>query len=123
MRHSGFRLTHARWPILALFLIFVCSSVPSFAQQHVAKDHAIPVSTDKFTLQREGDNFFLQHLTLAAKHQRIAIPRHWLVPSHDMDDEEDSAPVDPFNYDRRVTSFPIGNGAIGLRFSSFDAMT
>jgi len=124
MRHSGSGLTHFCWPALALFLVLVCSSsAPSFAQQDVAKDHAIPVSTRQFALQKEGNNFFLQPLPLAAKHPRIAIPRDWLVPPHDTDDEEDSSPVDPFNYDRRVTSFPIGNGAIGLRFSSFDAMT
>src|SRR5579864_4491958 len=120
MRRSTSGRTHACWPTLALFLVS-CSS--SFAQQEVAKDHAIPVSTRQFTLRREGDNFFLQPLPLDAKHPRIAIPRDWLVPPHDTDDEEDSSPVDPFNYDRRVTSFPIGNGAIGLRFSSFDAMT
>jgi hypothetical protein len=123
MRYSGFGLTHACWPTLALSLVFAGSSTPSFAQQDIAKDHAIAVSTHQFTLQREGDNFFLQPLPLAAKHPRIAIPKDWLVPPHDTDDEEDTSPVDPFNYDRRVTSFPIGNGAIGLRFSSFDAMT
>jgi hypothetical protein len=122
MRYFGSGLTHASWPTLALFLV-VCgtSSVPSFSQQDVAKDHAIAVSTHQFTLQREGGNFFLQPLPLAAKHPRIAIPRDWLVPPHDT--EEDTSPVDPFNYDRHVTSFPIGDGAIGLRFSSFDAMT
>jgi len=124
MRYSASGLAHTCWPTLALFLVFAGSiSAPSFAQQHIAKDHAIAVSTHRFTLQREGDNFFLQPLPLAAKHPRIAIPKDWLVPPHDADDDEDTSPVDPFNYDRRVTSFPIGNGAIGLRFSSFDAMT
>jgi hypothetical protein len=124
MRYFASGLTNGCWPTLALFLVFAgTSSAPSLAQQDVAKDHAIAVSIHQFTLQREGDNFFLQPLPLAAKHPRIAIPRDWLVPPHDTHDEEDTSPVDPFNYDRRVTSFPIGNGAIGLRFSSFDEMT
>ena len=124
MRYSGSEPTHTCWPTLALFLAFAgCSGAPSFAQQDAVKHRAIAVSTHHFTLQREGDNFFLQPLPLAAKHPRIAIPRDWLVPPHETDDEEDSFPVNPFNYDRHVTSFPIGNGAIGLRFSSFDAMT
>jgi len=124
MRYSGSGLTHAGWPTLALFLVFAGSnSARSFAQRDIAKDHAIPVSTHQYTLQREGDNFFLQPLPLAATHPRIAIPRDWRVSLHHTGDEEDASPVDPFNYDRHVTSFPIGNGEIGLRFSSFDAMT
>jgi len=121
MRYSG--LTHACWPTLALSLFLVGSRAPSFAQQGVAKDHAIAVSTHQFILQREGDKFFLQPLQLASKHRPVAIPKDWLVPARDTDDGEDTSPVDPFNHDRHVTSFPIGNGAIGLRFSSFDAMT
>jgi hypothetical protein len=110
MRYSGSGVTHACWPTLALFLVFAgsSSSAPSFAQHDIAKDHAIAVSTHQFTLQREGDNFFLQPLPLAAKHPRIAIPKDWLVPPPETDNEEDTSPVDPFNYDRRVTSFPIG---------------
>lgn len=121
MRYSGSGLTQACWPTLAFFFVLAGGSAPSFAQQVTAKDHAIAVSTHQFTLQREGDNFFLQPLPLAAKHPRIAIPKDWLVPPDDTDDED--SPVDSFNYDRQVTSFPIGNGAIGLRLSSFDAMT
>jgi hypothetical protein len=110
--------------MLGLFLVFA-SSAPSLAQQDLAKDRAIAVSTHRFTLRREGDSFFLQPLPLAAKHPPIAIPTEWLIPPRNSDDceDEDTSPVDPFNYDRRVTSFPIGNGEIGLRISSFDAMT
>jgi len=124
MRCSGSKLPNTCWQTLQLFLIFAgCSSSLSLAQQSVVGHRAIAVSTHQFTLQSEGDNFFLQPLPLAAKRPRIAIPRDWLVPPHDTDDEEDSSPVNPFNYDRHVTSFPVGNGKIGLRVSSFDAMT
>lgn len=45
------------------------------------------------------------------------------MPPRETDDEEEPDLVNSFHYDRHVTSFPIGNGEIGLRFSSFDAMT
>jgi hypothetical protein len=125
MRHSGSELTNTCWPALALFLAFAgCSSTPSFAQQNLVKHQAIPVSTRKFTLQKEGESFFLQPLPPTSEHPRIAIPREWLIPAQETEgDGEDTSPVSPFNYDRHVTSFPIGNGEIGLRFSSYDAMT
>ena len=123
MRCIGPKLTHA-WPAVGLFLILAgSSSVPAIAQQKGATHKAIAVSTHQFALQQEGDNFFLQPLPLASKYPRTAIPKDWLVPPHESDDEEDPELVNSFNYDRHVTSFPIGNGEIGLRFSSFDAMT
>jgi hypothetical protein len=101
----------------------VCSTLPSVAQAVPAKRQPIPVSTRSFELQKEGENYFLQPLPSTPQHPRIAIPKEWLIPRERTNDADDSSPVDPFNYDRRVTSFPIGNGEIGLRCSSFDAMT
>ena len=123
MRRSSSERTNPRWPTLALFL--VCAATLSLAQKNPVKPKPIPVSTHKFALQKEGDSFFLQPLPSTPQQPRIAIPREWLIPKEDeaTDDPADSSPVDPFNYDRHVTSFPIGNGEIGLRFSSFDAMT
>ena len=123
MRCSGPKLNNA-WPAVILFLVFAGGSkVPAIGQQKVVKHNAIAVATRQFALQRESDNFFLQRLPLASKYPRIAIPRDWLVPPHETDDDEDPDLVNAFNYDRHVTSFPIGNREIGLRFSSFDAMT
>jgi hypothetical protein len=123
MQHP-FSTRTGTWPAtLTLLLIFAGFSGWSFARQHVVTHHTIAVSTDLFTLQREGDNFFLQPLPLSPKHPRISIPKDWLVPPHQSNDDEDTSPVNPFNYDHRVTSFPIGNAQIGLHFSSFDAMT
>ena len=106
-----------------LFLAFAtCGSTPSFAQKIPATPQPIPVSTGKFELRAEGQSFFLQQ-NRSNSHTRIAIPREWLIPKEETDDADDSSPVSPYNYDRHVTSFPIGNSEIGLRFSSFDAMT
>jgi hypothetical protein len=124
MRHCGSEPTNTSRTTLALFLVLGgCTTTPLFAQQNVVQHKAIPVSTRTFSLQEEGERFFLQELLPTPEHPRIAIPREWLIPPHETEDDEDTAPVSPFKYDRRVTSFPIGNGEIGLRFSSFDAMT
>ena len=124
MRSSVFASPNTRRLILILFLMVVGGSGSlCFCQQRVVKRHAIAVSTQEFTLQRNGYNFSLQRLPLAAKYPPISIPREWLVPPGNPEEEEGSSPVDPFNYDRHVTSFPIGDGEIGLRISSFDAMT
>lgn len=122
MRCHGPKLTNA-CPVVALVLVAGGGSVPAMAQQKAVRHSKIVVSTHQFALQREGDNFFLQRLPLASKYPRIAIPKEWLVPVSETDDDEDPDLVNAFNYDRHVTSFPIGNGEIGLRFSSFDAMT
>ena len=124
MRRSDSEPTTTCWCSLSLFLIFAaCISTLSPAQQTPVKPNAIPVSTHKFALQKEGDSFFLQPLPSTPQHPGIAIPREWLIPRQETDDPGDSSIVDASNYDRHVTSFPIGNGDIGLRFSSFDAMT
>ena len=124
MRFPVFAPPNTRCLIFILFLIVVGGSGSvCFGQQRVVQRHAMAVSTQEFTLQRNGHNFSLQRLPLAAKYPLISIPREWLVPADNLEDEEDSSPVDPFNYDGHVTSFPIGDGEIGLRISSFDAMT
>lgn len=125
MRCSDFAPVNTCWIALALFLIIGDgSSSLCFSQQPVVKRHGIAVSTHQFTLESDGHDFFLQRLPLAAKQSKIPILRDWLIPAHNVEDEDDDPdPVNSFNYDRHVTSFPIGNGQIGLRISSFDAMT
>jgi hypothetical protein len=107
---------------LSLFLVFAISGRTAFGQKKVVKSPVIPVSVHEFELRQEHEDFFLQPLP-AREHSRVPIPKEWLAPPQDKADDEDEPPVNPYRYDRRVTSFPIGNGEIGLRFSSFDAMT
>jgi hypothetical protein len=73
----------------------------------------------------DGEQFFLQ-LTSGAKTQPLAIPRDWLIaPEEEKEEEEEEEEpvVSSFRFDHRVTSFPIGNGEIGIRLSSYDMMT
>jgi hypothetical protein len=89
--------------------------------QQVTGKHPIVISIDRFQLLTEGKQFFLQPMS-AAKAQRLPIPRDWLIPPQEEKDEEEE-PVSSFRYDHRVTSFPIGNGEVGIRLSSYDMMT
>ena len=109
---------HLCAPALALYFALASLAIPCQAQHTARKSAHLPVSTRRFMLEKEGEKFFLESLSPAEK--RIEIPKEWLIPPG-IEREEDY-PVDPFQYDRHVTSFPIGNGEIGLRFSSFDDM-
>ena len=111
-----------RWLALSLLLVFTTSGRAAYAQKKVGKSGMIPVSVHQFVLQKERDSFFLQPLPILRANPRIPLPKEWLIPLEDKADEDES-PVNPYRYDPRVTSFPIGNGEIGLRFSSFEAMT
>ena len=53
------------------------------------------------------------------KTKQVAIPRDWLIPPQDEKDDE-SYYVTSFHYDKGVSSFPIGNGRMGLHFSSYE---
>jgi len=92
----------------------------SHAQRVNTAQEPIAISTDQFQLLIEGKRFLLQSIA-AVKRQQLTIPRDWLIPPQDEKDEEE-VPVSSFRFDHRVTSFPIGNGEIGIRLSSFDMM-
>ena len=49
---------------------------------------------------------------------RVPIPRDWLIPPQEGKDEEVNC-VSSFHYDMEVSSFPIGNGRMGLHISSY----
>ena len=124
MEHTPWRTWGARMRqlTLSLFLVFMASGFAAFGQKKAAKSGTIPVSVHQFALQQDRDSFSLQPLPVSRQHPRIPIPKEWLVPQQDNTDE-DEGPVNPYRYDGQVTSFPIGNGEIGLRFSSFGATT
>ena len=87
-----------------------------------ALSHGAPgrtISTSEFKLLTRRKGFTLQFVS-HGKTKQVAIPREWLVPPEDEEQEESGAYVSSFNYDSRIQSFPIGNERIGLHVSSFD---
>ena len=60
---------------------------------------------------------FIPQLDLPEGEKKLTIPRVWLVPP---DRYVDDDYVSSVLYSTQVTSFPIGNGKIGLHLSSFD---
>jgi len=94
----------------------------SVAQQPAATGKGqVVVSIDRFQLLTEGKQFFLQP-TSPTKAQKLPIPRDWLIPPQEENDEDEEY-VSSFRYDHRVTSFPVGNGEIGVRLSSYNVAT
>lgn len=79
-------------------------------------------STDQFKLLTRPRDFALQFVS-KGKTKQIAVPREWLIPPQEEKEEEEGAYVSSFNFGRQVTSFPIGNGKIGLHVSSFAVQT
>jgi hypothetical protein len=80
-----------------------------------------PIATDRFSLATEGKGFFLIPAE-ATPAQRLPIPREWLITPKE-EKEEVEGPVPTAKFDSHVTSFPIGNGSIGLHLSSYDIMS
>lgn len=78
------------------------------------------ISTDQFRLLREGEKYFLSFKSSKGL-QRVPIRDEWLVPPAEAAEEEPI--VSSFIYSERVTSFPIGEGELGLQFSSYDIQT
>lgn len=68
-------------------------------------------------LLKRGKGYFLR-CTVRESRSDIGIPRDWLIPPEDEAAEKEYG-VDSFVYDPEVTTFPIGNGKLGLRLSSF----
>ena len=82
---------------------------------------AASLATDRFVLITTPKSFMVQATSNGMKRQ-IAVPRAWLIPP--AQEKDDSMKwVSSFKYDKRITSFAIGNGKIGLHLSSFELMT
>jgi hypothetical protein len=75
------------------------------------------ISTAQFKLLTRPRDFLLQFIS-GGKTKQIAIPRDWLVPPEEEKNEESNY-VTSFDYDKEVSSFPIGNGRTGLHISSY----
>jgi hypothetical protein len=101
-------------------LIAAAASGMCNAQAVNTSHEPIVISTDRFQLLIEGKRFFLQ-FSSGPRTERLAIPRDWLiVPAEEKEEEELS--VSSFRYDQQVTSFPIGNGEIGIQLLSYNMM-
>lgn len=96
----------------------ICGAALGFAQLSSNTTRPLAFSTKQFKLLIHSKGFALQFLS-AGRRREIAIPRGWLVPP-DEESAEQGNYVLSFNYNARVTSFPLGNGRVGLHLSSYD---
>jgi len=80
----------------------------------------IGVSADRFELVEEKGEFRI--LTLDPLSQPIPLPRSWLIPPEELARAEVKY-VAGFEYSNRVSSFPIGDGFLGLHLSSYEIQT
>lgn len=103
-------------PYIWLFWILLGARV-CLLQSSIASPQRPAFSTDQFRLLTRPRGFALQFVS-NGKNKQIAVPRDWLVPRED-EKAEEGGYVSSFSYERQVTSFPIGNGKIGLQVSSF----
>jgi hypothetical protein len=101
--------------IVAGCIVAVCAFQSLAAGQKIESGPA-DISSLHFKLLTERTHFILQ-LDLPEGEKKLAIPRAWLVPP---DRHVDADYVSSVVYSTQVTSFPIGNGKIGLHLSSFD---
>ncbi len=97
-------------------IVAVCGFQSLAAGQKIEGGPA-DISTLQCKLLTERTRFILQ-LDLPEGEKKLTFPRAWLVPP---DRHVDSDYVSSVLYNAHVTSFPIGNGRIGLHLSSFDS--
>lgn len=99
---------------LCLFSVLISASLP--AARAGLQQNQVPAY--QFTLLLRRGNFWLQ-LVANGKSQQIAIPRDWLIPPQEEKDDK-LGYVSSFRYGKEVSSFPIGNGQMGLHVSSYE---
>ena len=87
-------------------------------QTSIHSPQELAFSTEQFRLLTRPRGFALQFVS-NGKTKQVAIPREWLIPPQEEKEEKEGTYVSSFNYDTQVTSFPVGNGKIGLQVSSF----
>ncbi len=88
---------------------------PQAFSQHPEENQ---ISKAEFRLLTQPRGFLLQFVS-NRKTKQVAIPRDWLIPPQEEKDEESNY-VTSFHYDKEVSSFPIGNGRMGLHLSSYE---
>ena len=79
--------------------------------------HQTRISNAQFKLLTQSRSFALEFVS-NGKAKQVPIPRDWLVLPEKAKAEEYNY-VSSFLYRSQVTSFPIGNGKIGLQLSSY----
>lgn len=87
----------------------------------VAASAQAALATDQFILVATPKGFAVQ-AAVSGTPRRIAVPRTWLIPPAEEKDDGSNF-VSSFKYGKRITSFDIGNGKIGLHLASFESMT
>jgi hypothetical protein len=85
--------------------------------QRTSERFAEAISTGDFRLISTNGHFALS-IVSDQEPKRITIPRSLLIPPN-QEKEDEEWYVSSFKYDEHLTSFPIGDGRIGLRTSSF----
>jgi hypothetical protein len=84
---------------------------------------------DKYRLVRDGENYYLH----SDEGRILSVPSAWLTRTEKVEDpldeliekqkielEEEYALVSSTNFDEAATAFPIGDGRLGLHFSSYE---
>ena len=75
------------------------------------------IETSRYKFSESDENLFL----ILPDDNRISIPREWLYPPEDLEEDED-AYVSSFKYSEQVTTFFIDSELVGIHFSSWDDM-
>ncbi len=73
------------------------------------------LQTDRFELVESEGEFYLKE----ARELPIPIPREWLIPEAELAQAEHRF-VAGFDYAEQVSSFPMGDGLLGLHLSSYE---
>lgn len=100
------------------FLSIVLGGTLCLSQNSIQGPQKPVFSTDQFKLLTRRRDFALQFVS-NGKGKQIPVPRDWLVPP-DEEKAEEGNYVSSLLYGKQVTSFPIGNGKIGLQLSSYE---
>jgi hypothetical protein len=113
---SDDRRTRSLIYLLALVVSLLILNLPpvlSLAAQSSGKSSPV----GQFRLEQAKGRFFLR-VQSAGRTSRIKIPREWLIPPQEEKAEEENY-VSSFHYSEQVSSFPIGNGEVGIHLSSY----
>jgi len=101
--------------ILLILSIILITNYPLYSTKD---EFAVEIDTSRFQLITTEDNF---HLLDNLQKITISLKSHLLI---NQDEEvEEKTYVSSFNFSKKVNSFDIGNGLIGIQLSSFSVMS
>jgi hypothetical protein len=102
----------------ALLLILVLSMIlPGIDALGQTVDDSYQIETSRYQFSESNKKLFL----ILPDNKRISIPREWLYPPEDLEEDEGSY-VSSFRYSEQVTTFFVDKGLVGIHFSSWDDM-